>query len=219
MRAPLAEAFGAFAGVFRVPNLRRLELAYACSLIGLWAYSVPIVVYSYQAGGAALVGVSGALRLLPALVAAPFAAVLADRYSRRLVLLSTDVTRAVLAGLIALTVALDLPVVLVMALGALMAVASTAFEPAKNAIVPSLVEEPDQLTAANVTTSSFESAGIFVGPALGGLLLAVGSIELAFAATGVLLACSAVLLARIRERPRPEAAPRAEESPERLRDE
>jgi MFS family permease len=202
LRAPLAEALGAFAGVFRVPNLRRLEVAYACSLVGLWAYSVPIVVYSYEAGGAALVGVSGLLRLLPALVASPFAAMLADRYSRRLVLLSTDALRAVLAGLIALAVALDLAVVLVMALGGLMAMVSTAFEPAKNAIVPSLVEEPDQLTAANVTTSSFESSGIFIGPALGGLLLAVGSIELAFAATAVLLACSAVLLARIEEPPR-----------------
>jgi MFS family permease len=202
LRAPLAEALGAFAGVFRVPNLRRLELAYAFSLIGLWAYSVPIVVYSYQEGGAALVGVSGVLRLLPALVVSPFAAVLVDRYSRRLVLLSTDVTRALLAGLIALAVALDLPVLLVMTLGAVMAMASTAFEPAKNAIVPSLVEEPDQLTAANVATSSFESSGIFVGPAIGGLLLAVGSVEAAFAATGVLLACSALLLARIQEPPR-----------------
>jgi MFS family permease len=218
LRAPLAEAFGAFAGVFRVPNLRRLELAYACSLIGLWAYSVPLVVFAYNEGGAALVGLSGVLRLLPALIAAPFAAMLADRYSRRLVLLSTDVTRALVAGLIALAVAVELGVAVVMALAALMAIVSTAFEPAKNAIVPSLVEEPDQLTAANVVTSSFESSGIFLGPAVGGLLLAVGSIELAFAATALLLACSAILLGRIDEPAQP--ADRAREAAgERLLDE
>jgi MFS family permease len=215
LRAPLAEALGAFAGVFRVPNLRRLEIAYGFSLIGLWAYSVPIVVYSYQQGGAGLVGVSALLRLLPALVAAPFAAVLADRYSRRLVLVSTDSARAVIAGLIALTVTLDASVVFVMILGALLAAVSTAFEPAKNAIVPSLVEEPDQLTAANVTTSSFESSGVFVGPAFGGLLLAVGSVELAFAATSVLLACSALTLRRIGE-PAREEERRGDETAEGL---
>jgi MFS family permease len=215
LRAPVADALGAFAGVFRVPNLRRLELAYAFSLIGLWAYSVPIVVYSYQQGGAALVGVSALLRLLPALVAAPFAAVLADRYSRRLVLVSTDSARAAIAGLIALTVALDLSVVLVMVLGAVLAAVSTAFEPAKNAIVPSLVEQPDQLTAANVTTSSFESSGVFIGPALGGLMLAVGSVELAFAATSVLLACSALMLRRIEEPARVEDR-REDETPDGL---
>jgi len=201
LRASLAEPFGAVAGVFRVPNLRRLELAYACSLVGLWAYSVPMAVYAYEQGGPALVGVTGLVRLVPALVVAPFAAVLADRQSRRLVLVCTDFTRAVLAGLIALAVALDLGVVAVLGLGGLLAMASTTFEPAKNAILPSLVEKPDQLTAANVTTSSFESSGIFVGPALGGLLLAVGSLELAFAATGALLACSALLLTRIEEQP------------------
>ena len=201
LRASLAEPFGAVAAVFRVPNLRRLELAYACSLVGLWAYSVPMAVYAYEQGGPALVGVTGLVRLVPALVVAPFAAVLADRQSRRLVLVCTDFTRAVLAGLIALAVALDLGVVAVLGLGGLLAMASTTFEPAKNAILPSLVEKPDQLTAANVTTSSFESSGIFVGPALGGLLLAVGSLELAFAATGALLACSALLLTRIEEQP------------------
>jgi len=201
LRASLAEPFGAVAGVFRVPNLRRLELAYACSLVGLWAYSVPMAVYAYEQGGPALVGVTGLVRLVPALVVAPFAAVLADRHSRRLVLVCTDFTRAVLAGLIALAVALDLGVVVVLGLGGLLAMVSTTFEPAKNAILPSLVEKPDKLTAANVTTSSFESSGIFVGPALGGLLLAVGSLELAFAATGALLACSALLLTRIEEQP------------------
>jgi MFS family permease len=215
LRAPLAEALGAFAGVFRVPNLRRLEIAYGFSLIGLWAYSVPIVVYAYQQGGAGLVGVSALLRLLPALAAAPFAAVLADRYSRRLVLVSTDSARAVIAGLIALTVALEVSVVVVMILGALLAAVSTAFEPAKNAIVPSLVEDPDQLTAANVTTSSFESSGVFIGPAFGGLLLAVGSLELAFAATSVLLTCSALTLGRIEEPARAEER-RADETSEGL---
>lgn len=83
MRAPIAEALGALAGVFRTPNLRRLELAYAASLAGMWGYGTAAAVYIFGVGGAALVGVSAAIRLVPAALAAPFAAVLADRHSRR----------------------------------------------------------------------------------------------------------------------------------------
>jgi MFS family permease len=194
---PLAQALGALSGVLRSPNLRRLELAYAASLIGLWAYSVAIVIYAFELGGATLVGVSAVVRLLPAAVAAPFAAMLADRHSRRRVMLVTDLVRSLLVAAIAVSVAADLPATVVFSLAGAMAVVSTAFEPAKNALLPSLVADPDQLTAANVATSTLESSAIFAGPALGGVVFALASAEAALAVTAGLLLCSAALLARI----------------------
>lgn len=199
LRASLAEAFGALADAFRTPDLRRLQLAYAVSLIGLWAYGVAVTVFAYRAGGAALVGVAAVIRLVPAAVAAPFAALLADRFSRRLVLLATDAIRAGVIAASAVAVVLGLPAAVVLVLAGVLVVVSTAFEPAKNAILPSLVREPKQLTAANVANSSFESASIFLGPALGGLALAAWSIEAAFAVTAGLLLLSVVLIARIDE--------------------
>ena len=42
--------------VFRNPDLRRLELASAGSIIGTWGYLVALYVYAYDQGGAAAVG-------------------------------------------------------------------------------------------------------------------------------------------------------------------
>ena len=60
------ESFGALAEVFRNRQLRRLELAWAGSIIGSWAYSVALVVYAYKHGGASAVGLVGLIRWLPA---------------------------------------------------------------------------------------------------------------------------------------------------------
>jgi Na+/melibiose symporter-like transporter len=65
------------------------------------------------------------------------------------------------------------------------------------AFTPSLVETPQELTAANVIASAVESVGLFAGPALGALLLIVAGSGTVFAATAGLLLVSIALIARI----------------------
>ena len=57
--------------VFHNPALRRLQLAWAGSIIGSWAYAVALVVYAYDQGGASAVGLVALIRWLPAAVASP----------------------------------------------------------------------------------------------------------------------------------------------------
>ena len=64
------------------PNIRRLELAWMCSISGLWTYTIALSVFAYEEGGATAVGLVGAIRLFPAAIAAPFAAGLGDRFPR-----------------------------------------------------------------------------------------------------------------------------------------
>ena len=52
----------------------------------------------------------------------------------------------------------------------------TPFRPALRALLPSLADSPQELTAANGTTSTLESLSFFVGPAIAGLLLATTSV-------------------------------------------
>ncbi len=74
----------------------------------------------------------------------------------------------------------------------------TAFRPAQAALLPSLARSPEELSAANVASSTVESVGSFLGPALGGLLLAATSVEAVFAVNGLSFLWSAAMVSRIR---------------------
>jgi len=194
----LAESGAAFRDVFRNPALRRVQLAWAASILGTWAYGIAVVVYAYEHGGATAVGVVGLARWVAAAAASPFAALLGDRYDRRLVMVSSDLARVLLIGGAAVAAFAGAPPIVVYVLAGLVGVAATAFRPAEAALIPTLARTPEELTAANVASSTIESVGIFGGPALGGLLLATTGPGTVFVVTAGLLLWSAFVVAGIR---------------------
>ena len=198
LRRRLGESLRAFAAVFANPDLRRIELAWGGSVIGQWGYEVALAVFAYRAGGAAAVGVVALVRLLPAAVVAPFAALLGDRFWRRRIMVAADLARVCAMGGAGAAVFAGASTVIVYSLAVLTALASTAFGPAQSALLPSLARSPEELTAANATSTTLESVGFFIGPALGGLLLAVTSVGAVFAATAALFLWSALILGRVR---------------------
>ncbi len=197
-------AVRALRDVFASAPLRRLQLAWAGSVLGGWAYLVALGVYAYDEGGAAAVGLVGLIRMIPAALAAPFTASLADRFPRVTVMVASDAIRFVVMLGAAAVIATDGPAVAVYVLVAASTVTGTVFRPAQAALLPSLVRTPNELTAANVASSTIESIGTFLGPALGGLLLAVSSPEVVFAANGLTFLWSAALVLGLRglEHPR-----------------
>jgi MFS family permease len=194
----MSQSAGALAAVFRNRDLRRLELAWVGSVIGSWAYLVALAVYAYGEGGAAAVGLVGVIRLLPSALAAPFVAVAADRFPRERVMVVTDLIRVPLMAVVALTILWDGPAAIVYLAVGLTSVVGTAFRPAQAALTPSLARTPEELSAANVTSSTVESIGTFVGPALGGILLAATSPEVVFGVNGLTFVWSALMVAGIR---------------------
>jgi len=191
LRKRIADSVAAFGDVFRNANLRRLELAWAASVVGNWAYLVAVSVYAYDVGGEAAVGLILFLRLVPAALIAPFAGLLADRYRRERVLLVSNLLRLVLIGAAAICVFLDTPPEVVYALAIAASIAMTPFRSAQAALTPSLARSPSELTAANAAASTVESLAVFVGPALAGLLLATASTGTVFVVTACLVAVSA----------------------------
>ena len=211
LRAQLGESVQAFVEVFRNPDLRRLELAWVGSATGEWAAIVALSVFAFESGGAAAVGLVVLVRMLPAAVAAPFSALLADRFPRTRVMVVSDLTRAVAVTGAAAAVFAEAPAGVVYALAGVVAVVSTAFRPAQAALVPNLARTPQELTAANVASSTIESLAFFAGPALGGLLLAATSVGVVFAAQAAAFLWSALLVHRISVEPLVE--PRADAAP------
>ena len=194
----LRASFRALGAVLSNPSLRRLQLAWAGSILGGWAYLVALGVYAYEQGGAGAVGIVGLIRLVPAAIVAPFSATLVDRFSRVATMVVSDVVRFTLMIGAAVVIATDGPPPIVYGLVALSTIAGTVFRPAQAALLPSLVASPAELTAANVASSTIESIGTFLGPALGGLLLAVSDPAVVFAANGATFLWSAALVIGLR---------------------
>jgi MFS family permease len=198
LRERLSDAARSFGRVFRNPNIRRIETAWAASVLAHWSYGIALAVWAYQHGGAAAVGLVGVVRFLPSAVASPFAAMLGDRLRRERVIVVADLTRATLLAVTVAIVALDGPEALVYVLAGLIAIAYSAVRPAQAALLPTLAKNPADLTAANVTSSTIESLGIFGGPAIGGVLFAATSADVVFGASAVAFLLSAFLVSRVR---------------------
>src|SRR5438876_7870838 len=208
LRRQLVDSLRAFSSSYRHPRLRRLQLAWIGSSVGTSGYVVALMVYAYGQGGPAAVGLVGLIRWFPAAVAAPFGRMIGDRFPRLRVMVVSDLVRAGALAAAAAAIVIDAPATIVYLLAILVTLVSQAFQPAESALLPTLAESPEELAAANVANSTIEAAGYFVGPALGGLLLAVSNVETVFAATAVAFVWSALMLALIRlQEPEPTTEP------------
>ncbi len=200
LRKRLGESGRAFAEVARNRELRKLELALVGSVTGEWGYLVAIAVYANAQGGAGAVSLVLVLRWVAAALTASWLAYFADRYPRERVMLAADLSRVAAMALMAAAAFEDWSPALVYGLAAFVAVASKTFRPAQAALLPRLARSPEELTAANVASTAIDSVGSFLGPALGGLLLAATSVGWVFVADAATLVWSAVLVVQIRAR-------------------
>ena len=125
----MRESLWAFRRVFENGSLRRLQLAWAGSNVGAWAYTIAIAVYAFGQDGAYAVGLIGLARWVAAGVASPLTGVLGDRYPRVRVMVATDLARVTLLGLMALLVAAGGPPLVVYVLSIVGTVIGTASAP------------------------------------------------------------------------------------------
>jgi MFS family permease len=178
--------------LLRNARFLRLWIGQGTSFVGDAVSMVALVVLVVQiTGSASAVGGALAARLLPT-IASPLAGVLADRLDRRIVLVASDLARAVLV--LGLVFARDLATIYLLVF--LMGLARTVFNPTVRAAFPSVVGGGD-LTRANALISGTFSTSIMVGPALGGLLVASIGVDAAFLADAATYLVSAILLSRV----------------------
>ena len=184
--------------LLRNVRFMRLWVGQGISFVGDYVSMVALVILVVEISGSAT-AVGGVLvaRLLPTL-ASPLIGVLADRLDRRVVLVASDLARAVLV--LGLVFVRDLIALYVLAF--LMGLARAIFTPTVRAAFPSVVGE-DNLTKANAIISGTFSVSITLGPALGGLLVASVGVNAAFVLDSATYLISAILLSRI-PLPRPQ---------------
>jgi len=194
LRDKIVDAGRSLRSVFANPALRRLQIAFAGSIVGDWAYAVAVALYAFEQGGPTAVGILGVIRYVSLAVITPFASTLGDRYPRRLVMISSDLSRAMLIAVAAVLIWSDGPPVAVYALAVVTAICGSPFRSSQASILPQLARDPIELAAANVASSTIESIGFFAGPALAGLLLAVTSIPVVYVFNAITFVLGVVVL-------------------------
>ena len=202
---------GALALLRENRGFRLLFSARVISLLGDWFALLATIALLREVRGSSAAALSGMfiLKLLPIFLAGPLAGVVADRFSRKRIMVTSDVVRAVLVlGLIA-TPLLPRPVGCAYALILLQVIASAFFEPARAAALPQLV--PDRwLATANAVGAMAWSMMFAIGSALGGLVTSWVGWRAALVVDAGTYVLSAWLVARLvlprRER-RPDAVP------------
>lgn len=185
--------------VLREPGYRRLFLGRTASLVGDGITPIALAFAILDLTGSATdLGIVLAVHsaVLIALVLA--GGVVADRISPRLAMLGADATRTVSMGLIAALLLAGVAQIWELALlYAIDGAATALFNPASNAIVPQIVPGR-RLQEANSLLSFSRWAGKVAGPALAGVLLALGSPGTALGVDAATFAVSAACIWGVR---------------------
>ena len=170
-------------GYFRLlrqnPAFRNLWYGQVVSELGDWLNSIAIyaLIIKLSGSGMAMAGAMMA-KLLPIVLISPIAGVVVDRISRKIVMITSDLLRC-LVVLGFLLVEDKNALWLVYALVIIEISLAGFFEPARNAIIPSLVSKKDLVTA-NALSGSTWSVMLAFGAALGGIVVHVFGIKIAF---------------------------------------
>lgn len=147
------------------------------SQLGNQAFLIATALFMLEAtGSATLVAAVMMASTLPVAILGPIGGTLADRHSRRAILVTTDIARAVAVGGLGLFLLWRPDVtprhsVLIIAVAAFSGVMSAMFSPALQAAIPDLVPA-DRLAAANSLSQGSSQTAVLVGQALGGVLYA-----------------------------------------------
>lgn len=153
------------------------------------------------AEAAFLLGLVGLAQFLPLLVLSLFGGQAADRYNRKLILITCILAKAVIVAGLVLVSSFGAPIIIpAIFAAAIGAGAINAFmPPAATALLPMLLPREDLPQGVAWSSLAFNS-GLIMGPAIGGLLYGLGA-SVPYGVALALLAISAALLFTLRAPP------------------
>ncbi len=171
--------------------LRRALGAYLVFNTAEWATWVAMLVWAFDRGGARAAGLIALIQLVPAALVAPLGSVLGDRMRRSHALAAGYALQSVSMIVTGVALATGAPYGWVAAFAACSASAITLTRPVHHAIVPDIARSPEEMTAGNSASTTVEGLAGFLGPALGGVMLAAWGAASVYFVMGTLSAVSA----------------------------
>jgi MFS family permease len=178
-------------------NFRRLWSAQVVSELGDWFYTLAIYNLLPQlTGRAGSVALALVLQVLPQTFIGPTAGVVNDRLRRKHVMIASDVGRMLIVLCMLLIRSRD-KVWMVYPLLMAETLLAAFFEPARNAVIPNIVDKED-VVVANTLSSTTWSVNLMVGATLGGVVAAFFGRDAVFGLNALSFAASAALIGGMR---------------------
>ena len=186
-------------GVLRLRDFRLLLGAQAVSHLGDRMVVIALAFAVLELGGSAShVGIVLACRMLPMVATLLIGGVVADRMSRRALMVIADLVRLVLqSGIAALVIAGSAEIWMLAAIAGATGAASGFSHPAATGLVPAIVPAASLQQAAGVRATAL-SGGEILGPAAAGVLVAAVGPGWALAVDAGTYAFSALCLVQMR---------------------
>jgi predicted MFS family arabinose efflux permease len=180
-------------------NYRIYSIGNFTSLCGTWLQRIAVGWLAWQlTHSGTWLGLVSFADLFPTVILSPYAGALADRRDRLTVIKSTQLVAMIQAITMAvLTYEGAMTIGWLVALSLMMGIANAINQPARLALIPSLVDRSNLSSAVAINATIFNCAR-FLGPAIAGFVIAQGSIELAFAVNAASYVVFFVALHRIR---------------------
>lgn len=198
---------GRYRDALRQRDFRLMVVAYVVDALGGWAYSVVLAVYVWdRTHSTQWLATMASAGWLTSLLVGGYAGVLADRYERTRVMITSALASAAVMCGIAVVVGTNAPLLLLLSLRVLSSACGTPYRPASGALTPEIVGEKD-LAAANGLFSTLESLVVVLGPAAGGLLLLTGEPVIGVVVNGASFVIAAAIVSQLKVRATGDAAP------------
>ncbi|WP_088321461.1 MFS transporter [Bacillus wiedmannii] len=158
-------------------NFKRLFYAQTLSVLGDWFHTVALLTFVYSITESPfMVALTMISKGLPQLLLSPFIGGIVDRFSKKNIMIFTDITRGILI-LTYLLASYNIEIIFIANI--CLSVLSCLFEPAKQATLKNIVHQ-NHFVTANSLSSTMNGFMSIMGASLGGILAQSLHIEFAF---------------------------------------
>jgi len=166
------------------------------SMLGEWFNTVALFVLIDQLTGSELaLGLLFVLRMFSLALPQVFTGMLADRFSRKWLMVGANFASALtVAGFLLIDSKAD--VWLIYFLSALLMLFHAIYLPAENATMPNITK-PNELLTANALNSATWSASLAIGSAVGGAVVASQGVQIAFIINSIAFIVAGLIIASI----------------------
>jgi MFS family permease len=175
------------------PKFRRLWAASVISLLGEWFNTIALffLILEYS-GSEFLLGILFSVRMALFAISQPFNGLLADRFSRKSLMLWANLLQV---GLALSFLLVDGPEDMwwLVAVSGLMMLLHGVYVTAERAALPNIVDDEDLITANAIDSASWSSA-LCIGAMLGGIVVSIWGTDMAFIIDSYTFLLSSLLL-------------------------